>query len=92
MLTGDLRNKVDQVWNAFWSGGIANPIEVIEQITYLLFLRALDSDRDGRTSLAEIRAGAVVAYNERPMRGGPGGMGGPRGGGGRPPGGGGSPR
>jgi type I restriction enzyme M protein len=41
MLTGDLRNKVDQVWNAFWSGGIANPIEVIEQITYLLFLRAL---------------------------------------------------
>jgi len=45
MLTGDLRNKVDQVWNAFWSGGIANPIEVIEQITYLLFLRALDSDQ-----------------------------------------------
>ena len=42
MLTGDLRNKVDQVWNAFWSGGIANPIEVIEQITYLLFLRRLD--------------------------------------------------
>ena len=37
MLTGDLRNKVDQVWNAFWSGGIANPMEVIEQITYLLF-------------------------------------------------------
>ena len=35
MLTGDLRNKVDQIWNAFWSGGIANPIEVIEQITYL---------------------------------------------------------
>ena len=45
MLTGELRNKVDQVWNAFWSGGIANPIEVIEQITYLLFLRALDSDQ-----------------------------------------------
>lgn len=45
MLTGDLRNKVDHVWNAFWSGGIANPIEVIEQITYLLFLRALDDDQ-----------------------------------------------
>lgn len=42
MLTGELRNKVDQVWNAFWSGGIANPLEVIEQITYLLFLRRLD--------------------------------------------------
>ncbi|WP_062481721.1 type I restriction-modification system subunit M [Variovorax boronicumulans] len=45
MLTGELRNKVDQVWNAFWSGGIANPLEVIEQITYLLFLRGLDSDQ-----------------------------------------------
>ncbi|WP_182086112.1 class I SAM-dependent DNA methyltransferase [Aureimonas sp. ME7] len=42
MLTGGLRNKVDAVWNAFWSGGIANPLEVIEQITYLLFLRGLD--------------------------------------------------
>ena len=45
MLTGEIRNKVDQVWNAFWSGGIANPLEVIEQITYLLFLRGLDSDQ-----------------------------------------------
>jgi type I restriction enzyme M protein len=42
MLTGELRSKVDSIWNAFWSGGIANPIEVIEQITYLLFLRRLD--------------------------------------------------
>ena len=42
MLTGELKNKIDQIWNAFWSGGIANPIEVIEQITYLLFLRRLD--------------------------------------------------
>lgn len=42
MLTGELRSKIDAVWNAFWAGGIANPIEVIEQITYLLFLRGLD--------------------------------------------------
>jgi type I restriction enzyme M protein len=42
MLTGELRSKVDSIWNAFWSGGIANPIEVLEQITYLLFLRRLD--------------------------------------------------
>lgn len=42
MLTGDLRNKIDTVWNAFWAGGIANPLEVIEQITYLLFMRGLD--------------------------------------------------
>src|SRR5438309_7822253 len=42
MITGAIKNQVDQVWNAFWSGGISNPLEVIEQITYLLFLRRLD--------------------------------------------------
>ena len=42
MLTGELRSKIDQVWNAFWAGGIANPLEVIEQITHLLFMRGLD--------------------------------------------------
>jgi type I restriction enzyme M protein len=42
MLTGELRNQVDSIWNAFWTGGISNPLEVIEQITYLLFLRRLD--------------------------------------------------
>ena len=42
MITGDIRNRIDQVWNAFWAGGIANPLEVIEQITYLLFIRRLD--------------------------------------------------
>jgi hypothetical protein len=35
-------SQIDQIWNAFWSGGISNPLEVIEQITYLLFLRRLD--------------------------------------------------
>jgi type I restriction enzyme M protein len=42
MLTGELRSQVDKVWDAFWTGGISNPLEVIEQITYLLFLRRLD--------------------------------------------------
>jgi len=42
MLTGSIRNQIDQIWNAFWAGGISNPIEVIEQITYLLFIRRLD--------------------------------------------------
>jgi len=42
MITGDLKTKIDKIWDAFWSGGISNPLEVIEQITYLLFLRRLD--------------------------------------------------
>jgi type I restriction enzyme M protein len=42
MITGELKSQVDRVWDAFWSGGISNPMEVMEQITYLLFLRRLD--------------------------------------------------
>src|SRR5215217_2237813 len=42
MLTGEIRSQIDRIWDAFWAGGIANPLEVIEQITYLLFLRRLD--------------------------------------------------
>ena len=42
MLTGELRNQIERIWDTFWSSGISNPLEVIEQITYLLFLRRLD--------------------------------------------------
>jgi type I restriction enzyme M protein len=42
MLTGELRTQIDQIWNAFWSGGVSNPLSVIEQITYLLFIKRLD--------------------------------------------------
>src|SRR5687768_7930140 len=42
MITRAIKSQIDQVWDAFWSGGISNPLEVIEQITYLLFLRRLD--------------------------------------------------
>jgi type I restriction enzyme M protein len=42
MLTGELRSQIDAIWNSFWTGGISNPLEVMEQITYLLFIRRLD--------------------------------------------------
>jgi type I restriction enzyme M protein len=42
MLTGEIRNQVDRIWNEFATGGLSNPLEVIEQITYLLFLKRLD--------------------------------------------------
>ena len=42
MITGDLKSKIDRVWDSFWSGGISNPLEVIEQVTSLLFIRRLD--------------------------------------------------
>ncbi len=42
MITGSIKTQVDGIWNAFWSGGISNPMEVIEQMTYLLFIKRLD--------------------------------------------------
>ena len=42
MITGDLKNKIDRIWETFWTGGITNPLDVIEQFTYLLFIKQLD--------------------------------------------------
>ncbi len=42
MLTGEIRSQVDRIWDSFWTKGISNPLEVMEQFTYLLFLRRLD--------------------------------------------------
>lgn len=42
MLTGELKSRIDGIWDSFWSGGISNPMEVIEQLTYLLFIKRLD--------------------------------------------------
>ena len=42
MITGELKSKIDRIWNTMWSGGISNPLSVIEQLTYLLFIKGLD--------------------------------------------------
>ena len=54
MITGEIRNQVDQVWDAFWSGGIANPLTVIEQITYLLFMKRLDELQTTKEHMANL--------------------------------------
>lgn len=53
MITGELRNKVDRIWETFWTGGITNPLEVIEQFTYLLFIKQLDEVEETREREAQ---------------------------------------
>ena len=65
MITGELKSRIDRVWDAFWSGGISNPLEVIEQITYLLFLRMLDTEQQR----AENRARVTKQPIEDPLYG-----------------------
>ena len=72
MLTGKIRSQVDQVWNAFWTGGITDPITVISQITYLLFIRRLDDIQKNAERKAQITGKAienpVFSENENHLR------------------------
>ncbi len=63
MLTGEIRNKVDALWTAFWTGGIANPLTVIEQISYLLFIKRLDDIH----TLKELKANRINKPVEDPV-------------------------
>ena len=45
MITGELKNKVDAIWETIWTGGVTSPITVLEQITYLLFMKLLDDNQ-----------------------------------------------
>ena len=45
MITGELKSSIDKIWNDFWTGGISNPLTVIEQFTYLIFLKQLDDNQ-----------------------------------------------
>lgn len=42
IITGELKNKIDSLWEIFWTGGLTNPLDVIEQMTYMMFIRDLD--------------------------------------------------
>lgn len=53
MITGELRSKVDKIWEIFWTGGITNPLSVIEQFTYLLFIKGLDEKQTDLEKNAE---------------------------------------
>lgn len=48
MITGELKNKIDGLWDIFAAGGLVNPLEVIEQITYLMFIHDLDDSDNMR--------------------------------------------
>ncbi len=54
MITGEIKNKVDKIWETFWTGGITNPLTVIEQFTYLLFIKSLDEAETIKEKEAEV--------------------------------------
>lgn len=59
MITGELKSQVDKVWEAFWTGGVSNPLTVIEQITYLIFIRRLDENQSLKEKQANLLGGEI---------------------------------
>lgn len=59
MLTGEVRNKIDKIWTDMWAGGITNPLTVIEQLTYLMFIRSLD-EKELENESIEALGGNVI--------------------------------
>jgi type I restriction enzyme M protein len=63
LITGEVKNKVDKIWEHFWTGGVTNPLTVIEQFTYLLFIKGLD-DTQKRLEKQSLITGKPI---ERPI-------------------------
>ena len=54
MITGDIKNRIDSIWDTFWTGGITNSITVLEQMTYLFFMKMLDDAQMKKEAAAAI--------------------------------------
>lgn len=72
MITGELRSKIDKIWNDFWTNGISNPLTVIEQFTYLIFLKQLDQRQllnEKTENLLGVPTGKnIYTEKQRPLR------------------------
>lgn len=71
MITGELRNQVDRIWEVFWTGGITNPLSVIEQFTYLLFIKGLDeveSRKEKESRLLGVDYTSIFPKNKQHLR------------------------
>ncbi|NGX85284.1 class I SAM-dependent DNA methyltransferase [Aequorivita sp. KMM 9714] len=63
MITGETKSKIDRIWNDFWTGGISNPLTVVEQFTYLIFIKQLDD----KQILMEKQANLLGVPIEKPI-------------------------
>ncbi|HHW12729.1 MAG TPA: SAM-dependent DNA methyltransferase [Firmicutes bacterium] len=66
MITGAIKNKVDKIWTDIWAGGITQPLTVIEQLTYLMFIRALDEKEIENESLEALGVEVQKIFPQTP--------------------------
>ena len=65
MITGEIKSKVDKIWDTMWAGGVSNPLSVVEQLTYLLFIKRLDEIQ----TREEAKAARTGKYTREPLFG-----------------------
>ncbi len=71
MITGEIKSSVDRIWEIFWTGGVTNPLTVIEQFTYLLFIKGLDdrqNDLEANSTLLGIETEQIFAKDQQQLR------------------------
>ena len=61
MITGELKNRINSLWEIFWTGGLTNPLDVVEQMTYLMFIHDLD-ESDNRHAKEALMLGLSVPF------------------------------
>ena len=66
MMTGELKTKIENIWDIFWSSGMTNPLTVVEQITYLLFIKIIDDNELKKEAIASAFDTEVVPRGFRP--------------------------
>ena len=54
MITGEVKNRIDSIWDSFWTVGITNSITILEQMTYLFFMKMLDDSQSAKEANANI--------------------------------------
>ncbi len=59
MITGEIKNRIDQIWDTFWTGGITNSLTVLEQMTYLFFMKMLDDAQMKKEANAALLGAAI---------------------------------
>ena len=71
MITGEIKINIDRIWEIFWTGGVTNPLTVIEQFTYLLFIKGLDdkqNDLEANAALLGIEAEQIFSADQQNLR------------------------
>lgn len=71
MITSELKSKIDKIWGDMWAGGIANPLTVIEQLTYLMFIKLLDDrelENEAEEALLSIKLPRIFPEDKQHLR------------------------